>query len=257
MPYAGPEFKGSSVMPGTPQHRSIFVAVDGIDGAGKTTQVELLRDSLQQVGETVIVSKEPTKGQWGTIIRESASTGRLSPEQELQAFINDRTEHVEQLIAPALRRGEIVILDRYFYSSIAYQGSRGANVDEVKHIMESRFPTPDAVFILDIDPSLSIHRIAFSRGEQPNHFEERENLKRARSIFKSMSGDVIHHIDGSVSVEAVQQAIMRIFIEQPLKAKRCAKAYGCDDPYHCSYKMTDTCEWLRLRKVLSTTVTFA
>src|SRR5271166_6015958 len=80
----------------------------------------------------------------------------------------DRTEHVEKLIGPALDAGKIVILDRYFYSSIAYQGSRGANVAEVKEIMESRFPIPDAVFLLDIDPILSVHRIAHSRQEEPN-----------------------------------------------------------------------------------------
>jgi dTMP kinase len=178
---------------------SILIAVEGIDGAGKTTQVRMLKEALQRAGEDPIVSKEPTNGQWGKLIKESATTGRLSAEAELNAFLNDRTEHVDQLVAPALDKGRIVILDRYFYSSIAYQGSRGASVEEVKTLMESRFPIPDAVFLLDIDPVIGIHRIAHSRGEEPNHFEDRKNLSKAREIFQQMSGRNIKHIDGSAS----------------------------------------------------------
>ena len=94
------------------------------------------------------------------------------------------------LVSPALRAGNIVILDRYFYSSIAYQGSRGASVAEVKRLMESRFPIPDAVFILDVDPSLGIYRVAHSRGETPNHFEDRRNLTKTRSIFLEMAARI-------------------------------------------------------------------
>lgn len=136
---------------------SILIAIEGIDGAGKTTQVRMLHKALERVGVPVIASKEPTSGQWGKIIKDSATSGRLSAEAELELFIKDRTEHVQNLIAPALRDGKVVLLDRYFYSTIAYQGSRGANVDAVKIMMESLFPVPDAVFILDIDEHLSAH----------------------------------------------------------------------------------------------------
>jgi len=130
-----------------------------------------------------VVSKEPTNGQWGRIIKQSASEGRHAPAEELDLFIKDRTEHVSNLISPALERGETVILDRYFYSTIAYQGCRGMVPAEVEERMRSLFPVPDAVFILDIEPELSTFRIAHSRGEEPNHFEERGNLARAREIF--------------------------------------------------------------------------
>jgi dTMP kinase len=202
---------------------SILIAIEGIDGAGKTTQVTMLREALEQTGEQVIASKEPTNGPWGKLIKESATTGRLSIEDELNAFLHDRTEHVESLVSPALNNGGIVILDRYFYSSIAYQGSRGANVDEIKTLMESRFPIPDAVFVLDIDPVMGIHRIANSRGEEPNHFEERGNLAKAREIFQGLSGASIHHIDGTMSREAVHAEVLAKFIDGALKAKRCAK----------------------------------
>lgn len=92
----------------------ILIAVDGIDGAGKTTQVELLREAFEAAGETVTASKEPTNGPWGRLVRESAQSGRLGLADELHAFLEDRKEHVEELVKPALARGEIVILDRYF-----------------------------------------------------------------------------------------------------------------------------------------------
>ncbi|MBZ5578992.1 MAG: dTMP kinase [Acidobacteriia bacterium] len=232
------------------RRRSILVAVEGIDGAGKTTQVDLLRQALLRAGESPILSKEPTNGKWGKLIKESASTGRLSPQEELEAFVNDRTEHVDELVSPSLENGSIVILDRYFYSSIAYQGSRGANVDEVRSLMEGRFPIPDAVFILDVDPAIGVHRIAHSRGETPNHFEERGNLAKAREIFQRMTGSMIHHVDGSMSREAVHDKILSAFIDGALKAKRCAKEYGCDDPFNCSYRITGTCEWVKLARAM-------
>lgn len=197
--------------------RGILIAVEGIDGAGKTTQVSLLREALERAGLTPVVSKEPTDGKWGRIIRNSATTGRLSPEEELDLFIKDRADHADSLVLPALNEGRIVILDRYFYSSIAYQGSRGATVDRVKQMMESQFRIPDAVIILDIDPVASVHRIAHDRGETPNHFENTENLAKAREIFQGLKQPVIHHIDGALSREAIHEKIIELLLEGPLK----------------------------------------
>jgi len=198
---------------------SVFIVFEGIDGTGKTVQVRLLKEALERAGEHPVVSREPTDGPWGRLIRESATTGRLSPEQELDAFLRDRTEHVQMLIRPALDQGKIVILDRYFYSSIAYQGSRGANVSAVRELMESRFPIPDAVFILDIDPEVALHRIAHSRGEQPNEFERLEYLSRVRAIFQEMEGPMIHHIDASMPVEALHARVMEILNQGALKTR--------------------------------------
>ena len=204
-------------------------------------------------GEAAVRSKEPTTGQWGSILRKSAIEGRLSLEDELQTFIKDRTEHVAQLIKPNLDAGAVVILDRYFYSTIAYQGARGADVAMVSFEMNKLFPQPDAVFILDVEPVIGIHRIAHDRGEEPNHFEDRSSLGAARAIFNQMNGDNIHRIDGVLPIRTVHEQIMELFINGPLKAKRCAKAYGCHDPFHCSYRWSGTCEWWSLRAKLSTT----
>lgn len=204
-------------MPDSPT--PVLIAIEGIDGAGKTTQVRLLKQALERAGEQPVVSKEPTDGPWGRLIKKSATSGRLSPEEELDAFVRDRAEHVQNLIRPALDQGKIVILDRYFYSSIAYQGARGLDSEHVQQTMESRFPIPDAVFIIDIDPAAGIHRVAHSRGEQPNEFEKLESLSRARTIFQSLAGEMIHHIDGAAPIEAVHERIMELLRTGPLKER--------------------------------------
>ena len=95
----------------------MFIVFEGIDGTGKSTQVQFLADMLRAKGNEVITSKEPTDGPHGTRLRNSADTGRLSPQEELDLFHLDRREHIETLIKPTLARGAVVILDRYYFST--------------------------------------------------------------------------------------------------------------------------------------------
>ena len=203
-----------------PGESGILIAVEGIDGAGKTTQVQLLKEALQRAGETAVTSKEPTSGPWGRKIKASARNGRLSLEQELDAFIHDREEHVRDLIGPALREGKIIILDRYFYSTIAYQGSRGADVAAIKRQMEELFPTPDMVVLLDLDPLIALRRISELRSESPNEFERVDGLNVARSIFNSLEDPRIRRIDGTQPVEVVHGLVLAALISGPLEQKR-------------------------------------
>lgn len=236
----------------TSEAGAILIAIEGIDGAGKTTQVNLLRDALSAAGEAPLTSKEPTDGRWGRKIKASAANGRLPLTDELQAFIEDRAEHVKTKIRPALSEGRIIILDRYFYSTIAYQGCRGADVDEIEREMVLRFPVPDAVFVLDVDPALSLHRIHHSRKDRPNEFEKLEELTKARAIFQNMTGvGHVHVVDGAMSPSAVHTEIVVALVNGALKAKRCFKNYGCDDQFNCSYRLTNSCEWFQISRALS------
>jgi len=230
--------------------RSILIAIEGIDGGGKTTQVRLLREALERAHEAPVVSREPTDGIWGKLIRESATKGRLSLEAELSAFVNDRAEHVQNLVSPALGKGQMVILDRYFYSTVAYQGARGGNVAEIKTLMENRFPIPDSVFVIDIDPKVGLQRISNSRSERPDHFEQLIMLEQAREVFGSLGGAHIHHIDGSMTREDVHSTIIDRFVHGALKAKRCARSYDCGCPPSGAERILETCEWLRLARGL-------
>ncbi len=92
-----------------------LIAVEGIDGSGKTTQAHHVQAVLSARKLKVHRTKEPTTGQWGQVLRDSALTGRLSLEEEEETFIKDRKEHVETFIIPMLQEGHVVIVDRYYF----------------------------------------------------------------------------------------------------------------------------------------------
>lgn len=230
-----------------PSPRGALIVLEGIDGAGKTTQIDLLAESLRALGETVVQSKEPTTGAWGQKIRASAASGRMSPAEELEAFIMDRREHVREVIQPGLDAGAFVLLDRYFYSTIAYQGSRGGDVDGLREQMRE-FPRPTRVYVLDVDPEIGLQRVS-SRDGQPNHFESVDQLTLARAIFLRMNSDITAHIDGASTIEAVHRRILEDFwgLKGPGQVARCAKHWLCDDVHRCVYAASGECEWMRLR----------
>jgi dTMP kinase len=135
-----------------------------------------------------VLSREPTAGPWGAKVRESAATGRLSPEDELTYFLNDRRQHVEELIAPSIAAGKVVILDRYYFSTMAYQGARGFDPAEIRAKNEAFAPVPDLLLIMDLDVDAAHARIGF-RGDTANEFEKRDNLMKCREIFLSLKDE--------------------------------------------------------------------
>lgn len=222
----------------------ILIVFDGIDGAGKTTQVRRLEAALTDIGERVLVSKEPTDGKWGAKLRASAAAGRLPFEEELTAFIEDRQEHLALKVVPALHDGQIVILDRYFYSTIAYQGLRAGSIDQIEARIRANVVQPDVAYLLETPPELAAMRIE-RRDGAANHFEQLDDLIKIDQIFHEIAAkdDRIAKIDGSQSEEAVFKALLKHFIDGPLKEKRCSKTYGCEDPVHCTPRLTNTCAW--------------
>jgi dTMP kinase len=163
----------------------LFIVIEGIDGTGKSTQVKRLGGWFAARGREVVLSREPTDFPWGKKLRASASTGRLSPEDELQYFLNDRRQHVDELISPALAAGKVVILDRYYFSSMAYQGCRGFDPHEIRRLNEAFAPVPDFLLILDLDVDEALVRIGV-RDETADEFEQRDSLARCREIFLSL-----------------------------------------------------------------------
>lgn len=164
--------------------RGGLIAVEGIDGTGKSTLVRRLAERLRAGGGEVVTSKEPTDGPWGRILRRSATEGRLAPEEELETFLKDRREHVRDLILPALARGAVVILDRYYFSTIAYQSLRGLDAETIRARNEAFAPVPDLLVVLDLDPEAAMARIEVrERGQGANHFEQVHQLARSREVF--------------------------------------------------------------------------
>ncbi len=166
--------------------KGVLVAIEGIDGAGKTTQADLLEAWAKARELDVVRSKEPTTGPWGMKVRNSKFTARLSPADELECFINDRQEHVAQLIAPALARGAFVVIDRYYYSTVAYQGARGVEPEALLARNRAFAPVPDLLVLLDLDPEVGLQRI-HQRGLGQDLFESVPELTRARAIFRSLA----------------------------------------------------------------------
>lgn len=191
----------------------LLIAIEGIDGTGKSTQARRLGECFQTHGREVVLSREPTAGPWGKQLRESAATGRLSPAEELEYFLNDRRQHVKEMIAPALAAGKVVILDRYYFSTMAYQGACGLDPAAIRRANEEFAPVPDLLLILDLDVSAAIGRIG-SRGDTANQFEQRDNLQRCREIFLSLKDEpFVRVIDSNGTIDEVS-ANIRLAVRQ-------------------------------------------
>lgn len=191
----------------------LLVAIEGIDGAGKTTLTAALEQHFRERGVDVVSSKEPTQGVWGQVLRDSAKTGRLDPARELELLLKDRQEHIETLIAPALARGAIVLLDRYYYSSVAYQGAAGLDPQDVLRANEQFAPRPDLTLLLDVSPKVGLDRIR-SRGDLANLFEREDALVDAREIFlATMPQEPLGAvIDALISADQVQQQALGLIL---------------------------------------------
>ncbi len=187
--------------------KGLLIVFEGVDGTGKTTQLKLLAQDLREKGLEVVETREPTDGTYGKQIR-ALYTDRSSVtlDEELELFINDRKEHVKECILPALERGAVVLTDRYFYSTAAYQGAAGADSEAI--LAANKFaPSPDAVLLLTMEIQESLRRIEEQRKDELNDFEQAEQLQKVASIFNSFTDPCIKRIAADQSMEEVQQQI--------------------------------------------------
>lgn len=141
--------------------RGLFVTFEGVEGAGKTTQIALLKAALEQQGRRVCVTREPGGDAVAEGVRQLLLSQEMSPRAELLLFLASRAQNVERVIKPELAQGAIVLCDRFIDSSIAYQGvARGLGRDAVAALNE--FATggllPEITFLLDLDPQTGLTR---------------------------------------------------------------------------------------------------
>ena len=186
-----------------------LIAFEGIDGAGKTTQVKLLAAALGEGDRTVVTTREPTDGPHGAKIRSLSSRGvPTTPEEELECFVEDRREHVRDLIAPALARGEVVITDRYYLSNVAYQGARGLSPQAILEHNEALFPAPSAAVLLETSPDLGLGRVR-ARGEAINRTYEKEDfLDRVAAIYAAIERPYLVRVAAHGPPEEVHRAVL-------------------------------------------------
>ncbi len=195
-----------------------FIVFEGIDGAGKSTQVELLRKKLTQLGREVVLTAEPTSLESGKAIRRALSGEVKKTESEMAAmFVLDRIAHnnAEGGIKELCESGKDVISDRYYYSTLAYQG-QSTDYGWVK-AMNTRCPDikrPDLCIYLDLLPEQSLARIQ-KRGEAVEIYENKEKLTSVRNAFLSViddlgaDGERIAAVDASRTPEEISEEIFK------------------------------------------------
>ena len=197
----------------------LFITFEGIDGSGKSTQSQLLYDALNDLGISVIQTREPGGSIGAEIIRSllvSGDTDRWSAETEILLFTAARRDHLEKTIQPALTKNQIVICDRFVDSTRVYQGVARADlrqtVDELHSIIIIK--EPDITFIIDTDPEKSLTR-GLARNSGEDRFEEfgLEFQKKLRNGFSELSKTEksrCHLINGMRSKEEVSNDILNI-----------------------------------------------
>ena len=196
--------------------RGAFIVFEGIDGAGKSTQITRLAEWMRADGRTVHLTAEPTSSETGKALRAALSGTTPRTAAEMAApFTLDRIGHNSEINA-LLDKGIDVVCDRYYYSSLAYQGSI-CDYEWVRH-MNCECPDirkPDLCIFLDLSPDAALARIA-SRGESAEIYETKDTLERVRNTFLGVFDslpDRVRIIDASGTPDEVADAVIRAATE--------------------------------------------
>ena len=190
----------------------MLVNLEGIDGCGKSTQSKLLLEKLEGEGEKVIILKEPTKRPHGQKLWDVLHGKRKATNEEiLELFVLDRIQHVEEKIQPALDDGTVILMDRYYYSSMAYQVAGGIDVEEIreKHVFA---PKPDVVLIFDLPVSVALERV--KGHSDADEFEKEEHLEKVREAYLNLENDpLVRIVDATRTPEGIFEDVWRLVSE--------------------------------------------
>ena len=190
----------------------VLVNLEGIDGCGKSTQSKLLLEKLEGEGEKVIILKEPTKRPHGQKLWDVLHGKRKATNEEiLELFVLDRIQHVEEKIQPALDDGTVILMDRYYYSSMAYQVAGGREVEEIreKHVFA---PKPDGVLIFDLPVSIALERV--KGHSDADEFEKEEHLEKVREAYLDLENDpLVRIVDATGTPEEIFGNVWRLVSE--------------------------------------------
>jgi dTMP kinase len=184
--------------------RGWFIVFEGVDGSGKSTQIELLSMKLRDQGVDHVLEREPSDGAIGRFIRNYAEAGDryLQPESEALLFTADRFEHSKR-IEQTLDQGVTVVCDRYYHSTLAYQGAAGVPVDWLRDLQKFALK-PDLVLLLDVDPGRSLMRVS---GRTLTVFENRDYLSRVRDLYLGFAREEMKLVDTGRPVDEVEAEI--------------------------------------------------
>lgn len=186
----------------------MFIAFEGLDGSGSSTQSRLLTERLQRGGAPCLLTKEPTSDTpIGRMIREVLQHKWGASAEGLQLlFSADRAEHLKNTIEPALQAGQTVITDRYLFSTLAY-GGMDVDMEWLKTLNQN-FRLPDITFLFKLAPEVCIERIA-DRGSDFELFEKTDKLSRIWANYEKIAGEYpnIQVIDAGKTIEEIAEEI--------------------------------------------------
>jgi dTMP kinase len=190
----------------------VLINLEGIDGCGKSTQSKLLMKKFEENNEKTIILKEPTDGKYGEKLWEMLSGKReATTEQILDLFVMDRKEHVNDKINPALKEGKIVLMDRYYYSTMAYQAAAGIDVNRIRKDNEFA-PKPDIVLIFDLPVDLAMKRVIGH--SVADVFEKEEHLEKVREAYLNLKDDpLVRIIDSTRTPEDIFEEVWELVSE--------------------------------------------
>jgi dTMP kinase len=190
--------------------KSTFIVIEGLDGSGKTTQAKTLARKLRQSHDAVY-TLEPSNGRIGAFIRRRILYGDKRPPIAVEAllFAADRLEHVQNEILPKLSKGQMVISDRYIYSSLAYQGSEGLSLDWIQTINQGVLK-PDLAFFIDAEPEIVLKRLK----RKKSIMENIETQQKVREVYlKYVSKGELVRINGNKPIKTVAEDVLRAVTE--------------------------------------------
>ncbi|MGY5871167.1 MAG: dTMP kinase [Candidatus Thorarchaeota archaeon] len=184
------EIRGIYYLTTESDRKGFLFVLEGIDGSGKTCACGELVEKLQADGYDVIRLREPTlESEWGKEIRDRSPAGELTPEEELELYSRDREWHIANRIQPALDEGNVVLMDRYFFASGAYQSTvLDLHWKEILQLNREKLsaPEPDIVFVLDVPAELGLERATGRTGIPNLQFEKLDRLVKVRQNYLEM-----------------------------------------------------------------------
>ncbi len=196
--------------------KGLFITFEGADGCGKTTQINLLKDYLENKGYSVLLTREPGGKGLGEKIREILLNydSVVADRCESFLFLADRAQNIEVIIKPAIEKGQIVLCDRHTDSSVAYQGyGRGLDIEQIKTLnnLATGGMQPDLTLVFDIDVETSMKRV----GNEKDRMESsgKEFFNRVRNGYLELAKNEPNRmkvVDSTVSIDEIHQEVIKI-----------------------------------------------
>lgn len=190
--------------------KGIFIVFEGLDGAGKSIQISMLRNWLKARRINPLLTKEPTDNITGNVLKLTLRMEKLAPQTDALLFAADRAEHIDKVIKENLKKGKVIIQERYVYANLAYQTAQGVSERFVKNINDFAIK-PDLIFLLDVPPETALQRnwnvLYFTPGKFEKSVKFNEKVrKKYLELAKKYS---MHVIDATRPQEEVFEEVAK------------------------------------------------